>query len=116
MAELMVSLSLAVSVRVMLDHLSQCMRFPTMWYVRPAKPQISLRICADWSEPFLVARIFYDCKLHTEHQLDFLSLNEAADANLSLHMLKCHIAGNLMHWLISFRRTTICKFNLNVSL
>ena len=25
-------------------HLSQCMRFPTMWYVRPAKPQISLRI------------------------------------------------------------------------
>ena len=22
------------------------MRFPTMWYVRPAKPQISLRICA----------------------------------------------------------------------
>ena len=24
--------------------MSQCMRFPTMWYVRPAKPQISLRI------------------------------------------------------------------------
>ena len=22
--------------------LSQCMRFPTVWYVRPAKPQISL--------------------------------------------------------------------------
>ena len=21
------------------------MRFPTMWYVRPTKPQISLRIC-----------------------------------------------------------------------
>ena len=27
-------------------HMSQCMRFPTMWYVRPAKPQISLRIRA----------------------------------------------------------------------
>ena len=27
-------------------HLIQCMRFPTMWYVRPAKPQISLRIRA----------------------------------------------------------------------
>ena len=27
-------------------YLSQCMRFPTMWYVRPAKPQISLRIHA----------------------------------------------------------------------
>ena len=26
--------------------MSQCMRFPTMWFVRPAKPQISLRIRA----------------------------------------------------------------------
>ena len=25
--------------------MSKCMRFPTMWYVRPAQPQISLRIC-----------------------------------------------------------------------
>ena len=28
------------------DKLSQPMRFPTMWYVRPPKPQISLRIRA----------------------------------------------------------------------
>ena len=42
-------------------NLSQCMRFPTMWYVRPAKPQISLRIGAVWSEPLLVAWIFYEC-------------------------------------------------------
>ena len=27
-------------------HLNRDMRFPTMLYVRPAKPQISLRICA----------------------------------------------------------------------
>ena len=27
-------------------HLSRDMGFPTMWFVRPAKPQISLRICA----------------------------------------------------------------------
>ena len=27
-------------------YMSQCMRYPTMWYVRPANPQISLRICA----------------------------------------------------------------------
>ena len=27
-------------------HMSQDMRFPTMWYLRPAKPQISLRIRA----------------------------------------------------------------------
>ena len=28
------------------SYMSRDMRFPTMWYVRPAKPQISLRICA----------------------------------------------------------------------
>ena len=32
-----------------------------MWYVGPAKAQISLRIHAVWSEPLLVAWIFYDC-------------------------------------------------------
>ena len=32
-----------------------------MWYVRPAKPQISLRIRTDRSEPLLVALVFYDC-------------------------------------------------------
>ena len=37
------------------------MGFPTMWYVLPAKPQISLRISAVWSEPLLVAWIFYEC-------------------------------------------------------
>ena len=37
------------------------MRCPTMWYVRPAKPQTSLRIRAVWSEPLLVTWIFYEC-------------------------------------------------------
>ena len=41
--------------------MSQCTRFPTMWYVRPAKPRTSLRIRAVWSEPLLVAWLFYDC-------------------------------------------------------
>ena len=41
--------------------LSHDMRFPTIWYVQPAKPQISLRIRAVWSEPLLVAWIFYEC-------------------------------------------------------
>ena len=40
--EVMSGISLDLKER----HLSQCMRFPTMWYVRPAKPQISLCICA----------------------------------------------------------------------
>ena len=38
------------------------MRFPTIWYVWPANPQISLRIRAVWSGPLLVAWILYDCK------------------------------------------------------
>ena len=36
----------------------QSMGFPTMWYVRPAKAQTSLRIRAVWSEPLLVAWMF----------------------------------------------------------
>ena len=42
-------------------NLNRGMEFQTMWYVRPAKPQISLRICAVWSEPLLVALIYYEC-------------------------------------------------------
>ena len=41
-------------------HLSRNIRFPTMWYVRLAKAQTSLCIRAVWSEPLLVAWIFYD--------------------------------------------------------
>ena len=41
--------------------MSQWMRFPTMWYVLPAKAQISLRIRTVWSEPLLIAWIFYEC-------------------------------------------------------
>ena len=35
-------------------------------------------------------------KLLTEHHLEFLSLNKAAEARLSLFMSKCHIVGNLV--------------------
>ena len=41
-------------------------------------------------------------KLLTEHHLEFLSLREATVGRLSLHMSKCHIVGNLMHWLNYF--------------
>ena len=41
--------------------LSRNMRFPTMWYVWPATAQTSLCIRAVWSEPLLVAWMFYDC-------------------------------------------------------
>ena len=43
------------------SQLSCDMKFPTMWYLRPAKPQISLRISAAWSELLLVTCIFFDC-------------------------------------------------------
>ena len=39
-------------------------------------------------------------KLLTDQNLEFRSLKEAAQARQSLHMSKCHIVGNLMHWLI----------------
>ena len=41
-------------------------------------------------------------KLLTEHQLEFLSLQEAAQARLSLHLSKFHIVGNHMLWQIYF--------------
>ena len=43
------------------NHMSSDMRFPTMWYVRLAKAQTSLRIRASWSELLLVAWILYEC-------------------------------------------------------
>ena len=38
-------------------------------------------------------------KLLTEHHLEVLSLQKAAQARLSLHLSKCHIVGNHMAWL-----------------
>ena len=35
--------------------------FQHVWYVRPAKAQTSLRICAVCSEPLLVTWLLYDC-------------------------------------------------------
>ena len=55
------------------------MRFPTMWYVRPAKTQTSLRICAyAQSNQSLCLSLEYhmNIKLFNEHNLEFLSLKE----------------------------------------
>ena len=38
-------------------------------------------------------------KLLTEHHLEFLSLKRGCRGSSDLHMSKCHIVGNLMHWL-----------------
>ena len=42
---------------------------------------------------------FVTVKLLTEHHLEFLSLKGVAQTCLSLHLSKCHIVENLMHWL-----------------
>ena len=62
-------------------------------------------------------------KLLTEHHLEFLRLKEAAQAGLSLDLSKCHIVGNLMHWLtfvmqekcLFFRYFNICIFQTKTS-
>ena len=70
-----------------------------MWYVN----QQSLRSACAYaqSDQSLCLSLEYcmNVKLLTEHHLEFLSLKEAAEAHPSLHMPKCHIVGNHMHWL-----------------
>ena len=72
------------------------MRFPTMFYVRPAKAQTSLRIRADLSEPLSVTWLFYDCLATDQTSFEVSKLKKAAQARLSLFMSKCHIVGNHM--------------------
>ena len=50
------------------------MRFPTMWYVRPAKPQISLLYSQSNQSLCLSLEYSMSVKLLTEHHLEFLSL------------------------------------------
>ena len=54
--------------------LSRDIRFPTMWKVRPAKPQISLRIRAVCPEPCLWVEYSMIVELLIEHHSEFLSL------------------------------------------
>ena len=82
-------------------NLSQCMRFPTMWYVRPAKPQISLRIRAVWSMLCKSLEYSMTLKLLTEHHLEFLSLkggykgsSESTLVKMS-HCWKSHAAAQI---------------------
>ena len=46
-------------------------------------------------------------KLLTEHYLEFLSLKEAAQVRLSVHLTKYHIVGNYMSRLINVMALTI---------
>ena len=70
------------------------MRFPTMWYVQPANPQISLRIPAVWSEPLLVAWILYVCKGVEGTTLGVSKLKMGLHRLIWVHLSKCRIVGN----------------------
>ena len=83
-------------------HMSRDRRFLTMWYVWPAKPQISLHIRTVWSEPLLVAWIFcVSVNLLTEHHLEFLSLKGGCTGSSESTLVrmqlcwKSHVAAQL---------------------
>ena len=50
------------------------LRFPTIWYVRPAKPQISLAYMQSDQSLNLLLEYSLSVKLPTEHLLEFLSI------------------------------------------
>ena len=86
--------------------MSRDMRFPTMWYVRPANSQISLCIRAVWSESLLVAWIFV--KQLTEYSLKFLSLRggktDSSESTL-VKMPRCwksHVVAQYLDCYLSF--------------
>ena len=72
------------------------MRFPTIWYVRPAKPQISQSLCQ--SLEYSMAD-----KLLTEHHLEFISLNGGYTGSSESrfvkmpHCWKSRVAAHLCH-------------------
>ena len=82
--------------------LSSNMIFPTMWYVRPAKAQTSLRIRAVWSEPLIVAWIFYDSKATDRTSFGVSKLKRRPHRLVwvytfqMLHCWKWHVAAQLL--------------------
>ena len=74
------------------------MRFPSMWYVRPAKPQISLQ-----SDQSLCYSLEYSMsvKLLAEHRLEFLSLKGGCTGSSKStlvkmpHCWKSHVAAHI---------------------
>ena len=74
--------------------MSRDMRFPTMWYVRPAKPQ-SLCLSLEYS---------MNVKLLTEHHLESLSLKEfctgLSESTLVKipHCWKSHVAAHIEYF------------------
>ena len=91
-----------ITVHSCKQYMSCNMRFPTMLYVRPAKPQISLCAYAQ-SDQSLCLSLEYSMtvKLLTEHHLEFLSLKGgytgSSESTLVKmpHFLKSRVAAQL---------------------
>ena len=81
--------------------MSQCMRFPTVWRVRPAKAQISLRIRAVWSEPLRVAWIFHECPATDQ-------------ASFGVCKLKRRL--RRLVWVYTFQNATLLEITCHVSM
>ena len=81
---------------------SRGMKFPTMWYVPPAKAQTSLPIHAVCSEPLLVLEYSMTIKLLTIQDLEFESLKGGCTGfseSIHVKMLHCwkpHVAAQLL--------------------
>ena len=96
-------------------HVSHDMRLPTMWNVRPAKAQISLRIRAVWSEHLHVSWTFYDSpasyRLLTKHQFAFPKLKRRLHGLVWVypcqtpHCWKLHVVTHLLLWSLVWTNT-----------
>ena len=92
------------------------MRFPTMWYVRPAKPQISLRNAQ--SDQSLCKSLEYsmNVKVLTEQHFEFLSLKESRTGSSEStlvkipHCWKSHVAAEI------YAHTLVCLLDRILSI
>ena len=95
-------------------YLSRRMIFPTMWYVRPAKPQISLGIRAVWSEPFASRLNILSVKLLTEYHLKFLSFKGGCTGSSEStlvkmpHCWKSHVVAHFYFWCLTHDTVQSC--------
>ena len=96
------------SIRHKQVNMSRDMRFPTMWYVRPAKAPTSLRMRAVWSEPLLVAWIFYSFGV-SKLKRRLHRLVSVYSCQMP-HCWKSHVTAHTILWtilLITFSDSTI---------
>ena len=70
--------------------MSRDMRFPTMWYVQPAKAQTSLRTRQSDQSLCMSLENSMTVKLLTKHHFGVLSLIGGCTSRLNLYMTKCH--------------------------